>query len=93
MARVVLTPRAVADLRELVETVGLPPTTNARVQRSLRILEQFPFAGRALTGRWERMRFLIGPWPSMILVYVHDEADDVVSVVALHDGRSASAAR
>jgi plasmid stabilization system protein ParE len=93
LARVVLTPRAVADLRELVETVGLPPTTNARVQRSLRILEQFPLAGRALTGRWEGMRFLIGPWPWMILVYVHDEADDVVSVVAVHDRRSASAAR
>jgi hypothetical protein len=58
----------------------------------LRILERFPPAGRALTGRWEDTRFLIGPWPWMIIVYVHDEADDVVYVVAVHDGRSAPSA-
>jgi hypothetical protein len=31
-------------------------------------------------------------WPWMILVDLHDDADDVVFVVAVHDGRSGGAA-
>lgn len=92
MARVVVTPRALQDLRELTEALGLPPSTPSRVQRSLRILERFPTAGRALTGRWEGTRFLIGPWPWMILVYIHDEPDGAVYIVSIHDGRSSSSA-
>lgn len=92
MARVVITPRAVADLQGLLHGLGLPANALVRVQRSLRILERFPLAGRALTGRWEGTRFIIGPWPWMILVYVHDSDDDAVHVVAVHDGRSASSA-
>ena len=92
MARVIVTPRAVADLHGLVDDLGLPATTFQRVQRSLRMLERFPRAGRALTGRWQGTRFLIGPWPWMILVYVHDADHDSVYVVAVHDGRSSSSA-
>jgi plasmid stabilization system protein ParE len=92
VARVIVTPRAVADLQGLVDALGLPETTLQRVQRSLRMLERFPRAGRALTGRWQGTRFLIGPWPWMILVYVHDADDDAVFVVAVHDGRSSSSA-
>jgi hypothetical protein len=90
--RVIVTPRAVADLGQLTVALGLPPNTLARVQRSLGILERFPLAGRALTGRWQGTRFLIGPWPWMILLYIHDAADDAVYVVAVHDGRNASSA-
>ena len=92
MARVVITPRAVADLHELTAGLGLPANALVRVQRSLRMLERFPLAGRALTGRWEGMRFVIGPWPWMILVYVHDSDGNAVYVVAVHDGRGASSA-
>ena len=92
MARVVVTPRAVADLHGLIEGLGLPANVLVRVQRSLRMLERFPLTGRALTGRWQGTRFVIGPWPWMILVYVHDSDDDAVYVVAVHDGRSASSA-
>lgn len=92
MPRVVVTPRAVADLAELVETLGLPHYALRRVQTSLRILERFPLAGRALTGAWDGTRFLIGPWPWLILIYLHDEHDDAVYLVAAHDGRSSSAA-
>jgi plasmid stabilization system protein ParE len=92
VARVVATPRAVADLHRLIDDLGLPANALARVQRSLRMLERFPLAGRALTGRWEGTRFAIGPWPWMILVYVHDSDDDAVYVVAVNDGRSASSA-
>ena len=59
-----------------------------RVQRSLGILERFPLGGRALTAVWTGTRFLIGPWPWMILVYVYDEPEDAVYVVSVHDGRS-----
>ena len=92
MARVIVTPRALDDLHHLIETLGLPDSTLRRVQRSLRILESFPLAGRALTGRWEGVRFLIGPWPWMILLYVHNADDDAVYVVAAHDGRSSTSA-
>ena len=88
MARVVITPQALQDLRQLVADLGLGDPALLRVQKSLRMLERFPLAGRALTGVWEGTRFLIGPWPWMIIVYVHDAADDAVSVVSVHDGRS-----
>ena len=90
MPRVRITPRAVEDLDRLIETLGLPDSTRRRVQRSLRILERFPLAGRALDGRWKGKRFLIGPWPWLILLYVHDAADDAVYVVAVLDGRSST---
>jgi hypothetical protein len=92
LPRVVVTPRAVADLAELVETLGLPPNALRRVQTSLRILERFPLAGRALTGAWDGTRFLIGPWPWLVLIYLHDEHNDAVYLVAAHDGRGSSAA-
>ena len=80
------------DLHGLVDGLGLPADALIRVQRTLRTLQRFPLAGRGLTGRWEGTRFLIGPWPWMILVYTFDEPDDAVHVVAVHDGRSSSAA-
>ena len=88
----IVTPRAVQDLRELTAALGLAPEAMPRVQKTLAMLERFPRAGRALTGAWEGTRFLIGPWPWMILIYIHDEADDAVYVVAVHDGRSGAAA-
>jgi hypothetical protein len=39
------------------------------------------------------MRFLIGPWSWMVIVYVHDADADSVTVVAIHDGRTSSSAR
>jgi plasmid stabilization system protein ParE len=92
LARVLITPRAIADLRGLIDGLGLPETTLSRVQRTLRTLERFPLAGRTLTGRWQGTRFLIGPWPWMILIYTFDEPDDAVYVIAVHDGRSSAAA-
>ena len=93
MPRVLVTPRAVADLEALKAALGLPPSAGGRVQRSLRILERFPLAGRALASeRWGGARFLIGPWPWMVIVYTYDADDGAVYVAAIHDGRSASSA-
>ena len=89
MARVELSAAAVEDLRELIATHELPADTPARVARSLRPLEHFPEIGVALTGRWSGMRFLLGPWRWMLLIYV--VLDDRVVVVTIQDARAATA--
>jgi len=91
MARVELTLTAVEDLDRMIVTHSLPADTRARVQRSLRILEQFPTNGRQLEGRWKPMRFVLGPWRWLLIVYVHDERRDVVFVVSIQDARSSTA--
>jgi hypothetical protein len=83
---------AVEDLRQLIVTHSLPADTPARVARSLRPLERFPKIGPALTGRWKRFRFLLGPWRWMLIVYLVLDDDDRVVVVTIQDGRSSSAA-
>ena len=91
MATVVVTPRAARDIDDAIGQLGLPPDTRSRVARSLRLLQQFPLAGRALEGRWVPMRFIVGPWPWMILVYIYDDGEDRVSLVAMYDARSSMA--
>ncbi len=92
MARVELSAVAVADLDTLIVTHSLPADTRARVGRGLRLLERFPRLGRQLTGRWEEMRFLLGPWRWMLLVYAYLEHEDRVVVVTIQDARSSGAA-
>ena len=92
MARVELSAAAVADLDTLIVTHSLPPDTRARVKRSLRPLEQFPRMGRELTGRWAGLRFLLGPWRWLLIVYAFVEQEDRVVVVTIQDARSSSAA-
>jgi plasmid stabilization system protein ParE len=92
VAQIIVTPRARADVDGAIANLGLPGDTWERVGKSLRMLEDFPLAGRALEGRWADARFLIGPWPWMILLYVHEAEEDRVYVVAMHDARSSAAA-
>jgi plasmid stabilization system protein ParE len=91
VTHVELSATAVEDLDRMIVTHSLPPNTRARVQRSLRILEQFPAAGRQLEGPWEPLRFVLGPWRWLVLVYVHDEQQDVVFVLTIQDVRSSTA--
>lgn len=92
MARVELAVGAVEDLDALIQTHSLPADTRARVARSLRSLVQFPNIGPALSGRWQGFRFILGPWRWLIVVYVHNEAEDRVVVVTIQDARSSTAA-
>jgi hypothetical protein len=92
VARVVVAESAQADLNALILSHSLPASTRARVRTSLLPLANFPLLGPALTGRWQGFRFVLGPWPWMLLVYTYDGAADQVSVVTIQDSRSARAA-
>lgn len=92
MAKVELSAAAVEDLDRMILTHSLPANTRQRVKRSLAVLEQFPRSGRQLEGRWRPMRFILGPWRWMLIVYTYQEDDDVVFVVTIQDGRSSTAA-
>jgi hypothetical protein len=61
------------------------------VRPSIEPLAIFPSLGPALAGRWQGFRVMLGPWPWMLIVYVYDEAVDMVIVVTIQDARSASA--
>jgi plasmid stabilization system protein ParE len=92
LAKLIVTPRAERDVEDAIADLGLPDDTWGRIGRSLRLLEDFPFAGRALEGKRAPARFLLGPWPWMILVYSYDESSDRVFLAAVHDARTATAA-
>jgi len=91
VARVELALAAVEDLDTLIRTHSLPPDTRARVARSLRGLQQYPRMGPALSGRWEGLRFVLGPWRWMLFVYVVIEPEDRVVVVTVQDARASTA--
>jgi hypothetical protein len=82
---------AVEDLDRMIVTHSLPADTRERVRRSLLILERFPSVGRQLEGQWQHLRLIVGPWRWLLLVYIHDEQRDVVSVVSIEDARSSTA--
>jgi len=92
MARVVVTKSARADLQAMILTHGLPPSSTDRVRASLMVLAGRPRLGPSLDGRWQGFRFILGPWPWMLLICTWDEEVDEVSVVTIQDARSASAA-
>lgn len=93
MTEILVTPRALRDIGEAIANLGLPTDTWARIGRSLQVLETFPLAGSALAGRWAPTRFVLGPWPWMLLLYLYDESSDRVHVVAAHDARAATSPR
>ena len=92
MARVVVTERAQTNLRTMIRTHSLPPTTRERVRLAITPLAAYPQLGPRLVGRWAHLRFVLGPWPWMLIVYQWDEAADTVVVVTIQDARSSRAA-
>lgn len=92
MAKVVVRPAAATSLRHLIESHELPPDTTARVRRSLNVLATFPLAGRTLEGAgFDGLRFVLGPWRWMLVVYEYDAASDRVAVVLIEDARTSRA--
>jgi len=92
VAKVRLSVPAVDGLDRMIVTHSLPVDTRLRVQRSLRVLEQFPRMGRQLEGRWAPMRAILGPWRWMLIIYSYEEPDDIILIVAVQDARSSAAA-
>lgn len=92
MAEVRLSAAAVEKLERMIITHSLPADTKARVAHSLQPLSRFPLLGRELEGSWNPLRFILGPWRWMLVVYVYEEPEDVVIVVTIQDARSSSAA-
>lgn len=92
MARVELSAVAVEDLDRLILTHSLPADTRLRLRRSLRVLCEFPLIGRELAGRWQGMRFVLGPWRWLLVVYRYEESEDRVLVLTIQDARSSTAA-
>lgn len=89
MAAVELTVSAVEDLDRLIAVLSLPADARGRVGRGLRVLERLPRLGPELHGRWAGLRFLLGPWRWMIIVYRYEEEVDRVVVLTFQDARSA----
>ena len=92
MARVVVTDAAARSLSSPIDSHSLPTDTAQRIRRSLRPLERFPRLGPVLDPANPELRFLLGPWRWLVIVYAYREADDLVAVVAFEDGRSARSA-
>lgn len=92
MARVELAAAAVEDLDRLIAGLSLPADARRRLARSLRALEDFPLLGAELGSRWSGMRFVLGPWRWMLIVYEYIEPGDRVVVVTIQDARSSNAA-
>jgi hypothetical protein len=92
LARVELTRVAIEDLDRLIAALSLPTDSRERVRTSLGPLFSFPLLGPALEGRWQGMRFLLGPWRWMLMVYEYRPDDDRVVIVTIQDARSSSAA-
>lgn len=92
MPAIEVTRQARDELRSLIETRRLPADTRDRVSGSLLILEEFPRAGKQLSGIWRDCRALIGSWGWLIVVYMYVESEDRVVVIAFHDARTSDAA-
>lgn len=93
MIRLEWSEQALLGLDRLRLTHNLPPDTRERVESSAAPLARFPRFGpelRALPDRGE-LRFLIGPWPWLVVVYVHLESEGRVVLVSIEDGRAAAA--
>ena len=91
MSAIEVTRQARDELRALIESRGLPADTRQRVARSLLTLEEFPRAGKQLSGVWRDCRALIGPWGWLIVVYMFIEAEGRVVVIAFRTSDAAIA--
>ena len=91
MATVELATRAVADLERLSRALSLPGDTRARLRACLAPLAEFPRLGAPLSGRWTPLRFVLGPWRWMLIVYEYIESEERVVVVMIQDARTSSA--
>lgn len=75
----------------MTELYALPDDTRGRVARCVSHPADFPDSGAPLSGDWDGFRFLLGPWPWMLIIYELVD-HDLVGVVAIEDARSGGSA-
>ncbi len=91
MARLEWSEVALTGLERLVATHVLPSDTRQRVERTAEPLRRFPRLGPELrSADGEELRFLVGPWRWLVIVYLYTAAEDRVVIVAVEDGRGAA---
>lgn len=85
--------RSLFELDQLILSHNLPTDTRDRVEDSAWPLAQFPRFGPAIRSEPDgaELRFLIGPWPWLVIVYVYLQPANRVVVASVEDGRSATA--
>lgn len=93
MSRVEIARAAVEDLDRLIAVLSLPADTRNRVRASLGPLEEFPRIGPELAARWQGLRFVLGPWRWMLIVYEYLEEEDRVVILTFQDARASTAVR
>lgn len=92
MTRIIVTPEAIATLERLIVSHSLPADSKERFRRSIEPLGTVPRLGRALEGGgYDGLRFVLGPWRWMVVVYEDDDEDDVIGVLTVQDARSSTA--
>lgn len=90
MTRLEWSEQALSGLDRLVLTHSLPTDTRDRIEASSQPLERFPRIGPEIrTLDEESLRFLIGPWPWLLIIYLYVEAEERVVIVSVEDGRAA----
>jgi plasmid stabilization system protein ParE len=82
--------QTLSGLDRLVLTHSLPTDTRERVEASAQPLERFPRIGPEIRTLADgSLRFLVGPWPWLLIIYLYLEADERVVIVSVADGRAA----
>jgi len=91
MSRLAWSESALSGLDILVLSHSLPADTRDRIEASARPLKRFPRLGPKLRRYPDggEVRFLIGPWPWLVIVYLYLETDDLAIIVSIEDGRAA----
>ena len=92
MAQLEWSERALSDLHELVLIHHLPSDMRDRIETSAKPLERFPRFGPEVGKLPDgaELRFLIGPWPWLMIIYLYIESEDRIGVVSIEDGRAAT---
>jgi plasmid stabilization system protein ParE len=92
MAKVIVSPAAADALAQLILTHSLPADTKERVRRSTAPLREFPQLGRELEGDgYSGLRFLLGPWRWLVIVYAYEADADEVWILTIEDARASTA--
>jgi plasmid stabilization system protein ParE len=89
VAKLSIAVEAFEQLDRMIRTHSLPADTMSRVRRSIEALGEFPEMGRLLSGRWQGLRSVLGPWRWMRIVYRFEAEANAVQVVTIIDTRSA----